>query len=430
MYYSIQYLRKKDKKHAGGKKRLKSAGTALYTVSVELRARTAGKGEADVDTLTRHRKIWKIIYGPLSFWLRRKFNYTPEIARIDGPCIVIPNHVTNFDPILVSLSFPDNQMYYVASEHIFRLGLITKLLDWLVSPIPRRKGAGGADAVLTIMRRIRDGASIGLFAEGDSSWDGRRVDIFPSTGKLVRASGATLVTYRLEGGHLSLPRWGRGVRRGAMRGHVVGVYPPEQLKAMKPAEIVSIIDRDIYEDAFEREAREQTRFVGRDAAENLETLLYICPECGQVGRLRSAGVWIRCDGCGFSRRYTETGAFVPAEPFADPGEWDRWQREKAKTLLPDENGLLFSDTRMRLQEILPKHRTKKLGEGTLELRDDALRICGETFPLAEIGEMSVYGAKTLVFTCRERYFEIKSRYPRCARKYLDRWKEFHAADEG
>ncbi len=382
-----------------------------------------------MDTLTRHRKIWKIIYGPLSLWLRRKFNFTPEIARIDGPCIVIPNHVTNFDPILVSLSFPDNQMYYVASEHIFRLGLVTKLLDWLVSPIPRRKGAGGADAVMTILRRIRGGASIGLFAEGDSSWDGRSVGIFPSTGKLVRASGATLVTYRLEGGHLSLPRWGKGVRRGEMRGHVVGVYPPERLKAMKPAEIVELIDRDIYEDAFAREAEEKIRYVGKDAAENLETLLYICPQCGQVGRLRSAGVWIHCDGCGFARRYTETGGFVPAEPFANPGEWDRWQREKAKTLQPDENGLLFSDEAMRLREILPKHRTKKLGEGTLELYADALRICGEVFPLAEIGEMSVYGAKTLVFTRGERYFEIKSKYPRCARKYLDYWKERHGKSD-
>ena len=388
-----------------------------------------GREAKDVDALTRHRRIWKIIYGPLSLWLRRKFNFTPEISRIEGPCIVIPNHVTNFDPILVSLSFPDNQMYYVASEHIFRLGLVTKLLDWLVSPIPRRKGAGGADAVMTILRRIRDGASVGLFAEGDSSWDGRSVGIFPSTGKLVRASGATLVTYRLEGGHLSLPRWGRGVRKGKMRGHVVGVYPPAQLKAMKPAEIVETINRDIYEDAYEREASENVRFVGKNAAENLETLLYICPECGQVGRLRSAGVWIRCDACGFHRRYTETGALEPAEPFANPGEWDRWQKERAKGLQPDKNGLIFSDADMRLREILPKHRTKRLDKGTLELTKTELRLGGETFPLAEIGEMSVYGAKTLVFTCRERYFEIKSKYPRCARKYLDYWKEMRGKND-
>ena len=403
-----------------------------YTVFcriIEIHGQSSGREAKGVDALTRHRKIWKIIYGPLSFWLRRKFNFTPEIARIDGPCLVVPNHVTNFDPILVSLSFPDNQMYYVASEHIFRLGLITKLLDWLVSPIPRRKGAGGADAVMTILRRIRDGASVGLFAEGDSSWDGRSTEIFPATGKLVRASGATLVTYKLEGGHLSLPRWGRGVRKGKMRGHVVGIYPPEQLKAMKPNEICDIINRDIYEDAYAREADEGVRFVGKDAAENLETLLYICPECGQVGKLRSAGVWIHCDGCGFARRYTETGAFSPAEPFANPGEWDRWQREKAKTLSPDENGLLFSDEGMRLREILPKHRTKRLGEGTLSLTEAELRIAGEAFPLAEIGEMSVYGNKTLVFTCRERYYEIKSKAPRCVRKYLDRWKEHRSKSD-
>ncbi len=167
------------------------------------------------------------------------------------------------------------------------------------------------------------------------------------------------------------------------------------------------------------------RFVGKDGAENLETLLYICPECGQVGKLRSADVWIRCDGCGFKRRYTETGSFDPETPFANPGEWDRWQRERAKTLRPDENGLLFSDGGMRLREILPKHRTKKLGEGTLSLAETELRLCGEVFPLEEIGEMSIYGNRTLVFTCRERYYEIKSKAPRCVRKYLDYWQEHH-----
>ena len=328
------------------------------------------------------------------------------------PLLVISNHTSLADPPIISSYYP-NRITYLAKEGFSRKPF-TRWLFSALGAVFLNKDDGDLTAMRVALAELKEGRSVG---------------IFPSTGKLVRASGATLVTYRLEGGHLSLPRWGRGVRRGEMRGHVVGVYPPERLKAMKPAEIVELIDRDIYEDAFAREAQEKIRYVGKDAAENLETLLYICPQCGQVGRLRSAGVWIHCDGCGFARRYTETGGFVPAEPFANPGEWDRWQRDKAKTLQPDENGLLFSDEAMRLREILPKHRTKKLGEGTLELYADALRICGEVFPLAEIGEMSVYGAKTLVFTCGERYFEIKSKYPRCARKYLDYWKERHGKSD-
>ena len=77
--------------------------------------------------------------------------------------------------------------------------------------------------------------------------------MFSNTGKLVRNSGATLVTYRLEGNYLSAPRWGKGTRRGKINARLVGVYPPEELKKMKPDEITALINKDIFEDAWERQ---------------------------------------------------------------------------------------------------------------------------------------------------------------------------------
>ena len=371
-----------------------------------------------MDAMARHRRVWNFFYRPMYFWMRRKFNFTPEICRVEGPCLVIPNHVTSWDPILVAMSFPDKPIYYVASEHIFRKGLLTKLLDWAISPIPRKKGASGADTVMTIMRRVRKGASIGLFAEGDATWDGRSAKIFPATGKLARSCGATLITYRIEGGHLTLPRWGKGVRKGKMRGHVVGVYPPEQLKAMKPDEVLNIINRDIYEDAWERQETEPVRYLSKAPAANMETLLYLCPECGGLGTLSSEGAFVRCT-CGFKRRFTETGVFEPAAPFENPGAWDLWQREKLAERQPDENGVLFCDTEMELYEVLPEHKTVFLGTGELCQREDELICCGRHFPMRDVEGMAIYTAQTLVFSCGAHYYEIKSKKIRCARKYLD-----------
>ena len=376
-----------------------------------------------MDTLTRHRKIWRLLYRPISFWLRRKLNYTPEICRVEGPCLVVPNHVTAWDPLLVALSFPDNQMYFVASEHIFRWGLLTKLIEWLVAPIPRRKGASGTDTVMTCIRRIRKGASIGLFAGGDCSWNGRSSQVFPATGKLARACGATLVTYRLEGGYLSAPRWGKGVRRGAMRGHVVQIYVPEQLKAMTADEVNAAINRDIYEDAWQRQAAEHAVFAGKSPAEHIECLLYACPGCGQVGGLTSQGAYIRCR-CGFSRRFTETGTFAPDEPFRNPGEWDAWQRQRLLSLRPGEGGELFSDSGMILTEILSGHRTRAVGTGIMRQYSERLLCGGENFPLSEISGMSIHGAQTLTFSFRDRYYEVSSKSPRCLRKYLDIWEDY------
>lgn len=379
----------------------------------------------DEKVMLRHRRIWHLLLPIVSIWLCRKFNFKPEVTELEGPCLIVPNHVTTWDPLLVATSFPKHQFYFVASEHIFRWGFLTKLIEWLVSPISRRKGSSGADTVMTCMRRMRKGASIGLFAEGECSWDGRSIEIFPATGKLAKASGATLVTYRIEGGYLSRPRWGKGLRRGKMRGHVVGVYSPAALKTMTADEVNAVINRDIYEDAWLRQEEEQTVFNNKKAAEHIERLLYICPECGKVGGIRGEGKTVRCS-CGFSCEITPTGFFADGAPFRHAGEWDAWQKEKLPALLPDENGLLFSDSAVALTEVFADHGTNEVGTGEIRQYADRLHCCGEEFPMAEISGLSIHGAQALIFSAGDRYFELRGKQPRCMRKYQDFWQHFRS----
>ena len=152
------------------------------------------EGGERMEPYLRHQKIWRGLYALANRWICRKFNMTHEDLHVEGPVLLIPNHVSAWDPLLVAMSLRDKQVYYVASEHIFRLGFVTKLLEWLVGPIPRRKASSGADTVKACLRHLRAGHSICLFAEGEQSWDGLTQPIFPATGKLAKSSGASLVT--------------------------------------------------------------------------------------------------------------------------------------------------------------------------------------------------------------------------------------------
>ncbi len=127
-----------------------------------------------------------------------------------------------------------------------------------------------------------------LFAEGNRSYNGVTGPIFPATGKLAKATGASLVTYRFEGGYLTTPRWSRSTRKGNMRGYVVNVYSPEQLKTMSPEEVNQRIREDIMEDAFDRQLTMPYRYKGKDLAKGLEHALYFCPKCGKTGTLHSS----------------------------------------------------------------------------------------------------------------------------------------------
>lgn len=383
-----------------------------------------------MDIYERHQKVWKLLYALNHRWICRKFRLQHEDLHVEGPVLLISNHATNWDPLLVAMSLKGKQMYYVASEHIFRMGLITRILNWLLAPIPRPKASSGADTAWTCIRHLRAGRSICLFAEGECCWDGRSAAVFPATGKLAKLSRATLVTYRLEGGYLTFPRWARRRRRGRMLGHPVHIYPPEQLKAMTPEEIEEAINRDIYEDAWKRQAEDPVEFRCSAPAEGLERGLYLCPECGRISTLQTRGDRIFC-GCGFSVRYTATGSFSPETPFANFAEWDAFQRDRLRRLdfqrpapsEPNEGELLFSDDGLILTQICDDHRELALGQGSLRQFADRLECAGRSFPMEAIHHMAMVKADRLLFTCEENYYQIRVRQSVNLRKYLELWKE-------
>ena len=366
-------------------------------------------------------KRWRFLQRLMRGFVARRFNMTAQPCQTDGPCLIVANHVTNWDPLLLAMSFPERPVRFVASEHIFRHGFLSKLLEWLVAPIPRKKAASGADTVMAVLRALKAGDTVCLFAEGDASWDGLSHPVFPATGKLARMAGVPLVTYRLEGGYLSLTRWAKFRRLGRMRGAAVGIYSPEELKAMKGPAITALIDRDLYEDAFARQRTEHVRFQGQNRAEGIERGFFLCPKCGKIGGVRGVGDRVLC-ACGLNLLYTEEGFFDPPDPVGTLAEWETVQQSALKDICAKAEGLLFSDGDMTLREIGAGHRETLLGRGELRQYPDAIELGGRRFPLSEIDSMAMVKAGMLLFSVGDRYFEIRAAGGACLRKYLLVWQ--------
>ena len=365
--------------------------------------------------------IWRFLYALCHRFIIGRFHLDAEPCPVEGPCLIVSNHVTTWDPLLLAMSFPTTPIRFVASEHIFRRGWVSRLLEWLVAPIPRRKGAAGMDTVKACLRALKDGDTVCIFAEGDATWDGLTHPVFPATGKLARSSGATLVTYRLEGGYLSLPRWSKKLRRGRMHGAAVGIYPADQLRKMKGEDVTALIDRDIFEDAWQRQRQAPVAYRAKNRAEGIEKGFFLCPRCECVGQIRGTGDRIVCS-CGFETFYTEEGFLDPPEPFVTLADWDAWQLQRLRTLPLSEDGVLFSDEDMTLHEIGSGHSETALGGGRLSQTEDAL-VCGETrFALAEITSMAIVKANILLLTTGDHYYEIRAQRSCCLRKYLAVWQ--------
>lgn len=368
----------------------------------------------------RHNRILNRVLATLAApVLRGMFHFSYEKQKLSGPTLVICNHVTNYDPLLVSICFPQDHMHFVSSEHLFRMGWISKFLRYVFDPVPRRKGTSGADTAMACTRKLRDGRNVCLFAEGECSWDGRTQEIFQATGRLARMGNATLLTYRLDGGYLTAPRWGKGIRKGRMTGRVVGVYSPEELKAMDKNAITALIQRDIFADAWESQQAEPVRYKSRRRAENLQVVLWACPHCHGVGSLHSKGNFLSCT-CGKQWEFTELGRFEPAAPFENIAQWDAWQTD---FLAEERENLRFADPGITMFELEAEHRQRVIAQGTLTLEDGLLRCGEETVALADIDDMALVQSRTLLFSVGSRYCQLRAKDPCCLRKYYSLWKQ-------
>ena len=352
---------------------------------------------------TRYNTIWRLLRGPVALFCRLKFGYTYQVAKnLPDHYIVLSNHTTDFDCVFVACSFK-RQMYYVASEHIARWKHGFGLLNWALAPILRKKGTTAAATIIDILRKVRKGANVCMFAEGVRSWDGLTCPIAPTTGGLVKAARCGLVTYRISGGYFASPMWStKNTRRGYVHGEPVGVYTAEQLAAMSEDEVNRIIREDLYEDAYARQAQKPRKYKGKNLAEKLENLLYVCPVCGKIDTVRSKKDRVYCTACDMSFTLDAYG-YLHGAPAKTLTELAAKQKKTTETLVASGTEIFAEDARVYTVE---NHEETTLAEGRFVMNADGI-TCGELHvPMSEINELAMRGRRFLLFSFGKTYCEM------------------------
>ena len=78
--------------------------------------------------------IWRLLRGPVALFCKLKFGYTYKPAKdLPDHYIVLSNHTTDYDCVLVACSFK-KQMYYVAiRKAVLRQEMTARLTEELLS---------------------------------------------------------------------------------------------------------------------------------------------------------------------------------------------------------------------------------------------------------------------------------------------------------
>jgi 1-acyl-sn-glycerol-3-phosphate acyltransferase len=388
--------------------------------------------------ILHRRPVFLVFIGFFKVFLSYKFNIKTIPAHgLEKPCLVLANHTTNYDPMILGTSFP-MLLHYLASDHIFRKGILSRLMIALGDPIPRLKATTEVAATKRILQKLRGGDSVCIFPEGNRTWSGETVEIPESVGKLAKKAGVTLVIYRIHGGYFSSPRWSRYNRKGQITGSVVSVYTSEQILGMNADELGEAIRKDLYVNAYDDQRRESVAYRGKNIAEDLELALYLCPCCGEIGTMQSKGNTFACS-CGLKLIYNVYGNFEMQDgttpPFPNVLEWFRWQQKRMNAIVGDyfassKDDPLLKDSEQELFLVERASGQILAGKGSLEFYRDRLQLNGVNgdclvFPLSELAGMSIHGPKVLVFsTAKGESYEVRTDIRRSAVKYLDAYNTF------
>ena len=379
--------------------------------------------------LRRHRWLWTHCLPIVRFFLRLHYGPFdfPPAPELEGGYIVLPNHSCGGDQFFVAFSFIKKHMYFVASEHAFRKKLLGAIMRFATGPISRVKGTVAASTVLSIMRWLRQGVPICIFPEGNRTWNGRSLPLHPTTAKLLKTAGVPVVTYRIEGGYLTDPRWSKTLRRGRLRGGVVHIYPAAELKKMTVQEIAEKISADLWVDADESQRQDPVPYLGKRKAEGLEEALFICPKCGAVGSLRGEGDDFVC-ACGFRTTYGDLGFFDDRSPYRSVAEWDDWQQAELLRRA-GEGSAAFADEGAEVWQVGEDHKETMIASGRAELDRERLRAGEKSWPLSEMQEPELChlaGKESMMFTTPEGSFELRFKGSPSRRKYQLLIKDYQA----
>lgn len=374
----------------------------------------------------RQLRFYRLFRSPVSFIMKSKYRYySKRLPLQKEPFIVLANHCTGLDPIFIGCSF-SNHVYFVAGEHVLRMGLASRFIKYMFDPIIKHKGFTDTACIIRIMKTLKQGKNVCLFAEGNTSFNGETCEIHPTTAKLIKSAaslGASLITYKFKGGYLSKPRWADSFRKGKITGNLMSVYSPDDLKKLSEDEINSLIAIDLYEDAFATQEKEMVIYKGKNIAMKLESALYICPKCNEIATLNSQDNIFSCK-CGFAVTYNEYGFFEgPSLRFKNTLEWDTWQEEQLKLLSSTPNDTeIFYDKNLTLYKLDFNQNSQIIAKGKLSLFSDRLVLDNWEIKVAKIGEIAIHGRENLVFSSGKDYFEIKADDFFCARKYYSIFK--------
>ena len=168
-----------------------------------------------------------------------------DYTRASGGALVVSNHQSQLDPVVVGLVF-NRRLNYLARDSLFRFGPFRWLIESL-DAIPIDRDGTGLAGLKETLRRLKAGEMVLIFPEGTRTLTGEVQPFKPGFAAVARRAKVPILPVALDGPFESLPRSAIFPRPVAIQ---VEIGPPLAMH-----EVASLSDRELG-DEVERRVRE------------------------------------------------------------------------------------------------------------------------------------------------------------------------------
>ena len=187
--------------------------------------------------------LWCPCFAISQVWFRYRFAGRSFVP-LEGPVLLVSNHQSNLDPVLVGLACP-RQLKYLARQGLFFWPFSLWIRSLGAVPIDRERGV--LSGIRITLDLLKQGNAVLVFPEGSRTPDGKLHELLSGFCLLARRSGAAVVPVGLDGAFDALPRGGVFPRPADIKLAIAPPIMPKQVKEMTDQQLVELVRQRIEE---------------------------------------------------------------------------------------------------------------------------------------------------------------------------------------
>ena len=172
------------------------------------------------------------VLGPLmDLYTRARVVGREHLAALESPVLFVANHSSHMDTLVILRALPAawrrRTVVAAAADYFYRVPWLAHVVSLVFNTVPVERKGEGSEAASGLARRLDEGWSLLLFAEGTRSRDGTVGRLHAGAAVLAAEHGLAIVPVYVSGTHAVMPPGRKWMRRADGR-HPIAVHfgPP------------------------------------------------------------------------------------------------------------------------------------------------------------------------------------------------------------